>query len=447
MTGLCHWPRGLATVVVLLLAAMAPPATQADTPATAAPTAVTAATGSEVAEAPPAAAPAAPALDDAAVVDMDRRFNDLRREFLDDRARTLDWWLDATAIFLTLFGVVVAIAGFIGFRRFREIENDARRSATTARNLVREIEEKRDEAASLLKETTAETAAKAPAKVDEATQSVWANPTASPMDRAVAAAIELQRQGNAEGAAGKWRAIAEAMEGVDNDLAARAWFSVGYLRQESEKGDTQGAVDAYDKAIQLKPDMVEAYNNRGNAMQALGRYKEAIVDYDEALRLEPRDADAYNNRGGARCVLGRHEEAIADCDEALRLKPSMAAAHNNRGNAKHDLGRREEAIADYDEAIRLKPDYADAYNNRGVVKSTLGRYKEAIADYNEALRLKPDHAGAYKNRGITHLHLGRKDEARRDFEVARDLARKAGREDLANEVERALKALPDEKEP
>ena len=55
-------------------------------------------------------------------------FNDLRRELLnyraealDDRAKTVDWWLAATAIFLTLLGIVAVIAGYVSFKRFARL--------------------------------------------------------------------------------------------------------------------------------------------------------------------------------------------------------------------------------------------------------------------------------------------------------------------------------------
>ena len=65
-------------------------------------------------------------------VEIQSRFNELRRELLDDRANTIDWWLAVTALVLTFFGIVVAIAGFLGFRRFREIETEAKKSAAAA---------------------------------------------------------------------------------------------------------------------------------------------------------------------------------------------------------------------------------------------------------------------------------------------------------------------------
>ena len=449
-----------------------------------------------------AAMPGSSDSDAAAEAEVLHRFNELRREFWDHRAKTVDWWLEITAIILTLIGIVAVLAGYPSFKRFREIETEARENlesskaietevrknlesskahAEAAQGLVDEIKTQRDEAKSLVQEITAASVRDNPDEVRRAAERVQENPTASPIDQAVAVAIQLQQRGIIKESIEKWRAIAIILEEIDKDRAARAWFSAGYLRQEYEEDALEAAIDAYNKSIWLKPDLAEAYNNRGNAKKNLGRHQEAIADLDEAIRLKPDLAEAYTNRGNARNRLGRREEAIADhdeairlkpddamtynnrgvakdnlghreeaiadYDEAIRLKPDLAEAYNNRGNAKNSLGRREAAIKDYDEVIRLKPDYAIAYNNRGVTKDSLGRREEAIMDFEEAIRLKPDYAMAYNSRGRTNVSLNRVDKARRDFETAITLAREAGNEALASATERALKELPSEQTP
>ena len=252
-----------------------------------------------------------------------------------------------------------------------------------------------------VRKINAEIAADAPEKAKQAAANVRQNPTASPMDKAIAHAVSLQQQDRRAEAVEKWRAVAHVAEESDNDLAARAWFSVGYLVQNE---NPKAGMSAYDRAIRLKPDYAEAYNNRGSAKQA----------------------------------LGQHDAALADCDEALRLKPDYAEAYYNRGNAKYALRRYEAAITDYDEAIRLKPDYAVAYNNRGNAKYALRRYDAALIDYDEALRLKSDYAVAYNNRGAAKAALGLKDDARKDFERALALATEAGNEELAAKAKRLL---------
>ena len=72
------------------------------------------------------------------------------------------------------------------------------------------------------------------------------------MDRAVATGAFLQEQDKKDEAIEIWRSIANVMEGIDDDLAARAWFSMGYLL--SGQGKHKEAIDAYYEAIRLRPD-------------------------------------------------------------------------------------------------------------------------------------------------------------------------------------------------
>ena len=405
--------------------------------------------------------------------EFDRRFNERQREILDARAAYIERWLVAIS-------VVAIVGGYLGFTKFDKIEDEARQHVTAAKQhaekaqiLVEKIEAKYGESVSLVaehKRLTAETVDNNPDEAGRAAESVQANPVATLIDRAMAVAIQLQLQGEIEKAVEKWRAIIHISEGSNNDLAARAYFSVGYLLIKPED-----AIAAYDQAIRLKPDYAEAYSNRGNEKNTLGRHEDAIADCNQAVRLKPDLAEAYNNRGNAKSDLGHHEDAIADYNQAVRLKPDLAEAYNNRGTAKDELNRYEAAITDYDEAIRLEPDYAEAYFNRGNAKGDLGRHEDAIADYSQAIRLKLDFAEAYINRGFAKRKLGQHenaitdydeairlkpnyaeayvlrgnakrklgqiDESRRDFEKARDLARKAGNDSLVALVEQRLREL------
>ena len=167
----------------------------------------------------------------------------------------------------------------------------------------------------------------------------------------MATAVQLQLQGEIGKAAEKWRAIIHIAERSDNDLAARAWFSIGYLFYLEEKH--KDAIAAYDQAIHLDPDNAADYNNRGTAKNALGRHEAAIADYNQAIQLEPDYDVAYFNRGNAKNALGRlgrHEAAIVDYDQAVRLKPDLAEAYFNRGSTKSKLGRIDEARQDFEKA-------------------------------------------------------------------------------------------------
>ncbi len=187
---------------------------------------------------------------------------------------------------------------------------------------------------------------------------------------------------------------------------------------KSSLGDDEGAIQDYNQAIELNPQLAEAYYNRGLAKSRLGQNEEAIKDYDKAIELNPQLAEAYCNRGVAKNRLREYEEAIKDFNQAIELNPQDAKAYYNRGLSKYYLEEYEEAIRDYDQAIKLNPQLAEAYNNRGVSKSSLGKHREAIKDFNKAIELNPQSAEAYNNRGYEKYSLGKNEEAIEDFNQA-----------------------------
>ena len=65
--------------------------------------------------------------------------------------------------------------------------------------------------------------------------------------------------------------------------------------KEQDKFDE--AVEAYDRALSLKPDYFEAYNNKGNALKDQGKLEEAISSYKKAIKIKPDFADAHFNKG------------------------------------------------------------------------------------------------------------------------------------------------------
>ena len=358
-------------------------------------------------------------------VDVQTRFNEIRSELLDERASYIDLWLTVIGLFLGLFAVVVPIAGIMGFRRFREIEKETKTSAesaaaaaATAEHDLQEIRKKSDTATDLLKGIDAKSAAENPMEATRTVKNVQDDPYASLIDKAIADAVSLQQQNKQEDAIEKWRAIAQITEGSDNAVAARAWFSVGYLSSAEDVGNT---ISSYDRVIQLKPNFFEAYVNRGIAKAELGRHEDALVDYDKAIELNPDRAGAYFNRGITKAKLGRQKDTLADFDKAIELNPDRAKFYANRGIAKSKLRRHEDALADFDKAIELNPDRAKFYADRAITKVELGRHEDALADFDRAIELNSDMPEAYTNRAITKAELGRHEDTLADYDKAIEL--------------------------
>jgi protein O-GlcNAc transferase len=178
------------------------------------------------------------------------------------------------------------------------------------------------------------------------------------------------------------------------------------------------ALESYDKALFLKPSFAAASHNRGNALQKLSRFDEAVESYDNAVKLHPNYAEALYSRGNALQALKRYGDAVESYNRALALKPDFADAFYNSGNALQELKRFGEALASFDKALALKPDFAEALNNRGNALNELKRFDEALASYDKALALKPDYAEALNNRGNALNELKRFDEALASYDKA-----------------------------
>lgn len=125
----------------------------------------------------------------------------------------------------------------------------------------------------------------------------------------------------------------------------------------------------------------------GVAASNNGAVDAAIVHFTKAIQLRPDWAEAYNNRGSAYDDKGLHDQTIADTTKAIQLKPDLVEAYAACGNAYGAKGLHDQVIADYTKAIELKPDYADAYYNRGIEYEKLGQRDKAIADYRQTLSL------------------------------------------------------------
>lgn len=211
-------------------------------------------------------------------------------------------------------------------------------------------------------------------------------------------------------------------------LTANEWFNKG--SKASLENKRQEAIEAYTKAIELKPDYLEAYNNRGNAYSGLGNYKKAIKDSSKAIDLKPDLADAYVIRGFTYDIIGNYQQAIKDYNKAIELKSDDAVAYWYRGATYYNLGNYQQTIKDYNKAIELKPNEAEVFWNRALAYSKLGNYQQAIKDLNKAIELKPDFAEAYQYRGLTYVVLGNEKLAKANLQIAARLGNKTAQDFL-----------------
>lgn len=160
---------------------------------------------------------------------------------------------------------------------------------------------------------------------------------------------------------------------------------------------------------------------KAKAANAAYHWKEALSCADKAIQIKADYAEAYNERGFARYQRDELKEAIADLDTAVQLKPDFPAAYRTRGLTKADLGLFDSALEDENMAIRLSPQDTEAYNNKAALYHRQKLYDEAIAEYGRSLEINSDNFGAYRGRGNSYFRKGEYDRAIQDYEKAAQL--------------------------
>jgi tetratricopeptide (TPR) repeat protein len=116
---------------------------------------------------------------------------------------------------------------------------------------------------------------------------------------------------------------------------------------------------------------------------------EAIDAYDHALCIDPQKLDALLNCGTLCYEEGNLKKAAEYFSRALQVDPENALAHFNLGSVLEEVGRLEAARLHLRDAVRLDPDYPDAHYNLAFVCEKLGAQNEARRHWQAYVDLDP----------------------------------------------------------
>ncbi|MFM6519159.1 MAG: tetratricopeptide repeat protein, partial [Microcystis panniformis] len=89
------------------------------------------------------------------------------------------------------------------------------------------------------------------------------------------------------------------------------------------------ALSDYSKAIEINPNLAQAYYNRGLLYYNQQKYDLALSDYNKAIEINPNLAQAYLGRGVLYAILGQPEKVKIDLQQAaiLFLQQNNMAAY------------------------------------------------------------------------------------------------------------------------
>lgn len=166
-------------------------------------------------------------------------------------------------------------------------------------------------------------------------------------------------------------------------------YWLGRLDYDAQHYDD--AILSFQKAIQLAPDMAQAYDNLGLCYYRQRQNRLATLNFQKAIDLNLKsghvDAWPYLNLAVTERVLNQRSEAEAHLREAVRLEPGLAVAHFQLGNVLEDTGRTDEAINEFQTAARLDSSYAEPHFALARIYRKLGKSGDSKREVETYVRL------------------------------------------------------------
>jgi len=194
----------------------------------------------------------------------------------------------------------------------------------------------------------------------------------------------------------------------ERDPEVEKAYQAGVAAMEAK--EWEAAIAEFDKAL-VDTTYAEAHLGRADALREIEDYQNAIKGYQAAVQINPNLAQAYNGRGicyrelGDANLLGLALNDFQNAVELDRKDPEIAA---NLGDILVNNAQDPTQAMQYlDRAIEFNPENAEAYRNRGWAHTLLREFEEGIADLKKAIELDAEDYETYQR--LANVHLAEED--------------------------------------
>jgi len=184
---------------------------------------------------------------------------------------------------------------------------------------------------------------------------------------------------------------------------------------ELERHDFPRAAANSRELIRIAPEDPWNYGTLGDSLMELGEYSAAADAYQKMVQLRP-DMSSYNRAAYYRFVAGDPNGAIEimkmAIDSGSRSPENVAWCLVDLGNMELKVGRIEEAGKAFQGALKLFPGYHPAHAGLGKLNAQAGRTVEAIEHYTKAQAAVPlpEYSAALED---LYADAGKPEEARK----------------------------------
>lgn len=186
---------------------------------------------------------------------------------------------------------------------------------------------------------------------------------------------EQERGMSAEQKAALEKATKEREQALAKNKQLNDAFNQGMTAMQGKQWDA--AIDAFNKANTMDPKQVVIWAHLADAYMQAGTqktgadqqaaYDKGLDAYSKAIELKPDDASYHNNYALALVKIKKIPEAQAELTKAAQIDPQNAGKYYyNLGAVMVNTGQNEAAGQAFKKAIELDPNYADAQYQYGM---------------------------------------------------------------------------------
>ncbi|NEP82035.1 MAG: tetratricopeptide repeat protein [Okeania sp. SIO3B3] len=212
-------------------------------------------------------------------------------------------------------------------------------------------------------------------------------------------AIELQP--NLPGA---YRNLSRVCQKLGNlSLAKKYWSQAHKIELEKtalekvnhgdillSEGKKEEAIIDYREAIELNPNLSEAYSKLGEVLVERGELDGAINCYQSLIELLPKNWVLFHKLGKLFQEKGKLNDAVEAFQKATELNPNFPWSRKHLADILYEQGKLNQALTFYERIIENHPNICDSYCKIGEIFIKQGKIDRAVLIYHQGIKLHPN---------------------------------------------------------
>ncbi len=202
------------------------------------------------------------------------------------------------------------------------------------------------------------------------------------------------------------------------DANAKASDWVNYGNNLWRISEYEKAIEAFDRAIAIQPDLIFAYFGKGLALHHQGSFnfndsnfgsvegdspsnREALAVFEKIIELDSNFAPAWNQKALVLWEIGNSKIPTAEEMKNYRSYQDYMRYFESIKN----IPEYSEALAAWDKAIEINPENDQYHIHKSLLFQLLQRYPEAITAISKAIEIEPS-AMYYSQRSLLYKITG-----------------------------------------